>query len=172
MVHITASDVIVVIIIITFTGCRSSYEVVINPWYAATQKVCSCTDFAICTVLNWLIDMQLRTHIIENHATAYPTMKLHTQPRTFRQQKNYKEWRHDNCISWHCDNLVSAPTPWFIMPQYLTHGSSKAPNSRSLAWIVIPLIEMWFEFTFKFLHNKGENYYQELSLMPHHEHVP
>ncbi len=36
------------------------------------KKICSCTDFTICTVLNWLIAMQLHTQVLENHATVYP----------------------------------------------------------------------------------------------------
>ncbi len=49
------------------------------------KKTCSCTDFTMYTVLNCLITMQLHIHVIENHATVYPTMQLHTL--TFRQEK-------------------------------------------------------------------------------------
>ncbi len=42
------------------------------------KTLCSCTDFTICTLLNWLITMQLHIHVIENVncvsncATTYP----------------------------------------------------------------------------------------------------
>ncbi len=49
------------------------------------KKMCSCTDFTIYTVLNWLITMQLCTQVIEICVTTYPTMQLRTL--TFRQEK-------------------------------------------------------------------------------------
>ncbi len=40
---------------------------------------------------------------IPNYAIAYPQ---------FQAWKTYKKWCHDNCLSWRCDNLVPAHTPW------------------------------------------------------------
>ncbi len=65
------------------------------------KKLCSCTDFTICRVLNWLITMQLHTHVIEKRATMYPTVQLHTL--TFRWEKviqnvittAYHQWYRD-----------------------------------------------------------------------------
>ncbi len=49
------------------------------------KMICSSTDFTICTILNWQIIMQLRTQVIENHVTVYPTVQLLIP--TFRQGK-------------------------------------------------------------------------------------
>ncbi len=43
------------------------------------KNISSYTDFTICTVLNWLTNIQLCTQIIANRATVYPTWKLSIQ---------------------------------------------------------------------------------------------
>ncbi len=71
-----------------------------------------CTDFILCTVLNWLITIQLRTRVIESHATAYPTLQLHIP--TFRLEKAVKNdvmtTAYHDVMTTHFIN-IPAPTP-------------------------------------------------------------
>ncbi len=69
--------------------------------YEVAKKICSCTNFTICTVLNCLMTIKMHTPVIENHATAYPTVQLRTS--TFWQEKAiknhimtsaYHQWHH------------------------------------------------------------------------------
>ncbi len=100
----------------TWTLWYNQALVVTMSWYAVPQKHIQLLWFhhmQICTVLNWLITMQLHTQIIENRATVYPIVKLHIQLYThFQAGKSSTEWGYDNCVSWCCD-LVPAPTSWW-----------------------------------------------------------
>ncbi len=58
----------------------------------------SCTDSTLCKVLkNWLM-----CNCISNWLCKY----IHLLSAGY----NYKEWCHDTCVSWHCDNLLYIPT--------------------------------------------------------------
>ncbi len=53
--------------------CGTAYEVVTRSLYSVAQRICSCTDFTICTALNWL-PIQVTGYCV----TAYPSMQLYT----------------------------------------------------------------------------------------------
>ncbi len=86
------------------------------------KKIRSYINFTICTVLNWLITMQLRIQVIVNNATAYPTVQLHIS--TFRRDKAiqndnmttvYHPWYHD-VVTTSYTLLHPDISPWVVDP--------------------------------------------------------
>ncbi len=86
------------------------YEVVTTPWYAVAQKG---------MYLHWFHHMY-SIQLTDYHATAYSgnrkpcncVSNCSTAYRHFYVGESYTKWRYDNCVSWRCHNLVSAPIPW------------------------------------------------------------
>ncbi len=95
------------------------------------KRICSCTDFTICTVLNWLIAMHLLTKLIENCTTAHPTVQMRTA--TFRQENGIKT---TSCQLRIISGIITLWQPHTLLPPVLYR-----------AGIISHDIDIWFCIT-------------------------